>query len=34
LERAPRAWPDGGKELADVRAVIDDPDAALRTKSH
>jgi hypothetical protein len=34
LERAPRAWPDGGKELADVRAVIDDPDAALQSRSH
>jgi len=34
LERAPRAWPDGGEELADVRAVIGDPDAALRPRSH
>ena len=34
LERAPRAYPDGGDELAHVRAVIADPDAALRPKSH
>jgi len=33
LERAPRAYPDGGDELAHVRLVIADPDGALRAKS-
>ena len=33
LERAPRAYPDGGDALAHVRLVISDPDGALRTKS-
>jgi tetratricopeptide (TPR) repeat protein len=32
LERAPRAWPDGGTELKHVRSVIADPDAALQAK--
>jgi hypothetical protein len=32
-ERAPRAWPDGGTDLTHVRAVIGDPEAALRPKS-
>jgi tetratricopeptide (TPR) repeat protein len=33
LERAPRAYPDGGDELAHVRLVIADPDRALRAKA-
>jgi len=33
LDRAARAWPGGGTDLADVRAVIGDPAAALRPKS-
>ena len=32
LQRAPRAWPDGGSELAHLRSVIADPDAALLPK--
>ncbi|HSE12529.1 MAG TPA: tetratricopeptide repeat protein, partial [Rudaea sp.] len=33
LERAPRAYPDGGEELAHVRRVIGDPDAELHAKT-
>ncbi|HZX90254.1 MAG TPA: serine/threonine-protein kinase [Rudaea sp.] len=33
LERAPRAYPDGGDELAHVRLVIADPENALHAKS-
>jgi len=32
LQRAPRAYPDGAEALAQLRAVIADPDAALRGK--
>jgi tetratricopeptide (TPR) repeat protein len=33
LERAPRAWPDGGAELMHLRGVIADPDAELQPKT-
>jgi tetratricopeptide (TPR) repeat protein len=32
LERAPRAWPEGGEQLAQLRSVIADPEAALHRK--
>jgi tetratricopeptide (TPR) repeat protein len=32
LERAPRAWPEGGEQLTQVRAVIADPAAALHRR--
>ncbi len=32
LQRALRAWPDGGTELAQLRKVVADPDAALQPR--
>jgi serine/threonine-protein kinase len=34
LARAPRAWPQGGSELARLRAAIADPERALRPTTH